>query len=140
MNESFARFVTGELIPHIEGRWNMEGNIQRAVVGTAMGGLTATWMVVRYPELIAYAGIQSPAYWFRTEIYSLCEQSSARPERIFMSTGLVHDSEEGARRMRDIFERKQWAYQYMTVNQGHSWGNWRDLIDDMLIYLFPMAN
>lgn len=53
-----------------------------------------------------------------------------------MSTGKIFDTEEGSRKMKSLLDKNACTYQYVEVNQGHSWGNWRDLIDDMLIYFF----
>jgi enterochelin esterase-like enzyme len=57
--------------------------------------------------------------------------------KIFLTTGVINDAQDGARKMRDILEKNTCAYQYSETNQGHSWGNWRDTLDDILIYFFP---
>jgi len=102
-----------------------------------MGGLTATWLSFTNPDIFHVAGVQSPTLVFKSDIYSICERSVKKPERIFLSTGLIHDAEESVRKLKAVLERIDCNYEYKAVNQGHSWGNWRDLIDDMLIYLFP---
>jgi len=38
--------------------------------------------------------------------------------------------------MKKILEQKEYPLKYIEVNEGHSWGNWRGLLDDMLIYFF----
>jgi enterochelin esterase family protein len=53
-----------------------------------------------------------------------------------MTTGAIHDAKEGTLKMKAILEKNTCTYEYREVNQGNSWGNWRDLIDDMLIYFF----
>jgi hypothetical protein len=54
-----------------------------------------------------------------------------------MTTGVMNDSEVEARRMKGILEKNLCTFQYTETNQGHSWGNFRDSIDDILIYFFP---
>jgi enterochelin esterase family protein len=54
-----------------------------------------------------------------------------------MSAGLMHDHHDGTLKMKVILERNTCTFEFKEVNQGHSWGNWRDQIDDMLIYFFP---
>ena len=57
-----------------------------------------------------------------------------------MSTGVIFDTEESARKMKKIFDEKGYPLKYFEVNEGHSWGNWRGLLDDMLIYFFGMPD
>jgi enterochelin esterase-like enzyme len=138
MNEKYMNFICGELIPLVEEKFTVaRGSSHRAIIGTSLGGLTAAWFAFARPDVFGMAGIQSPAFWFKPEIYSICDTAQSAPAKIFMSTGLIHDSEEGARKMKTILDKKNLRMKYKEVNQGHSWGNWRDLVDDMLIFLVP---
>ncbi len=138
MNEKFLSFVTSELIPKVEKQYTVSTDpAQRAIIGTSMGGLTAAYFAFSKPEVFGLAGIQSPAFWFKPEIYTVCDTPDRPPVKTFMTTGKINDTEEGARKMKDILAKNTCTYEYREVNQGHSWGNWRDLIDDMLIYFFP---
>jgi enterochelin esterase family protein len=42
--------------------------------------------------------------------------------------------------MKDVLEANSCIYTYREVNEGHSWGNWRRLIDDILIDLFAQTD
>ncbi|MEX1239973.1 MAG: alpha/beta hydrolase-fold protein [Cyclobacteriaceae bacterium] len=138
MNVKYRDFLIQELVPVVEGKYSIEKErSRRAVIGSALGGLSATWLAFSRPDLFGMAGIQSPAFWFKPEIYTLCENADSMPLKIFMTTGLIHDSEDGAMKMQQVFEKKNCPNLFRAVNQGHSWGNWRDLVDDMLVYLFP---
>jgi enterochelin esterase family protein len=140
MNEKYMAFLTTELLPALEGQLNPnDEEMQRAIIGTSLGGLSAACLSFSRPDLFSRAGIQSPAFWFKPEIYSICERADSPPEKIFLSTGLIHDAEESVRKIRGVLDRKQLPYELRTVNQGQSWGNWRDLLDDMLVFLFPVA-
>jgi len=139
MNEKYLNFVTLELMPQVESTYRISNEpSHRAVIGTSVGGISAAWLVFNRPDLLGMAGIQSPAFWVKPEIYGVCEKSQARPIKIFMTTGLIHDAEEGTLKMQEILDRKSCPNVFRAVNQGNSWGNWRDLLDDMLIYLFPV--
>src|SRR5688572_17371349 len=139
MNEKFLSFVTTELIPKVEKQYTVSTDpAQRAIIGTSMGGLTAAYFAFSKPDVFGLAGIQSPAFWFKPEIYTVCDNPDRPPVKTFMTTGKINDTEEGARKMKDILAKNTCTYEYREVNQGHSWGNWRDLIDDMLIYFFPV--
>jgi len=138
LNERYLNFITRELIPKVEGQYPISTDAKnRAILGTSMGGLTAAFFAFSKPDVFGLAGIQSPAFWFRPEIYTLCDSPENPPVKIFMTTGVIHDTQEGALKMRSILDKNTCNYQFTEVNQGHSWGNWRDLIDDILIYFFP---
>ncbi|HYC86124.1 MAG TPA: alpha/beta hydrolase-fold protein, partial [Chryseosolibacter sp.] len=137
MNENYLKFITDELIPLIEKGHNVSKKpAERAVLGTSMGGLSAAYFAFKRPDVFGLAGIQSPAFWFKPDIYSLCANNENPPVKTFMTTGLINDTEEGAKKMKAILDRNTCNYEYREVPQGHSWGNWRDLIDDILIYFF----
>ncbi len=88
--------------------------------------------------MFGLAGIQSPAFWFKPEIYTLCENPEKPPVKTYLTTGTINDTQEGAEKMQSILNKNTCTFQYREVHQGHSWGNWRDLIDDVLIYFFPV--
>lgn len=137
MNENYLRFMTEELLPTVENNYPVSTHASdRAVLGTSMGGLTAAYLAFSKPNLFGLAGIQSPAFWFRPEIYTVCDNPEKPPVKVFMSTGTINDAQEGALKMREILEKNTCTYKYEEVHQSHSWGNWRDQLDDVLIYFF----
>lgn len=141
MNEKYLSFLTDELMPRIEAMYGVSKDPgHRAVLGTSMGGLSAAYFAFAKPGVFGLAGIQSPAFWFRPEIFTLCDNPGNPPIKTFMTSGSINDRVEGAQRMKAILDKNTCTYQYREVNQGHSWGNWRDLIDDILIYFFPPLN
>jgi enterochelin esterase-like enzyme len=138
MNTKYLAFFTGEFVPFIESRLNVSQQAtQRGILGTSMGGLTAAYFAFSKPELFGLAGVQSPAFWFKPEIYTLCDQADSPPVKIFMTSGSIHDTREGAVKMKSILEKNTCTFEYKETNQGHSWGNFRDSIDDILVYFFP---
>jgi enterochelin esterase-like enzyme len=138
MNTKYLAFFTGEFVPFIESRLNVSQQAhQRGILGTSMGGLAAAYFAFSKPELFGLAGIQSPAFWFKPEIYTFCDQADSPPVKIFMTSGLIHDANEGAVKMKSILEKNTCTYEYKETNQSHSWGNFRDTIDDILVYFFP---
>jgi enterochelin esterase-like enzyme len=139
MNEKYLDFFVNELITEVEAKYSVSKKPEeRAIIGTSMGGLTAAYFSFSRPDVFGLAGIQSPAFWFRPEIYTMCDNPEKPPVKVFMTTGVINDTEEGARKMKAILDKNTCTYQYKEVNQGHSWGNWRDLLDDILIYFFPV--
>ena len=136
MNDGYLNFITRELVPHVESKLLTAAYpYSRAIMGNSAGGLFAAWLAFSRPELFPLAGIQSPSFTFQPKIYAFCETAVKQPFKIFMTSGLIHDGEETTRKMKEILEKRSCIFEYREVNQGHSWGNWRDLSDDMLVYL-----
>jgi enterochelin esterase family protein len=137
LNDRFVEFITNELIPDVDASYKTKSSADaRAIMGTSLGGLNAAYVGVKASDKISLIGIHSPSFWYRPQIYSMYESSPVLPLKIFMSTGVISDTEEGARRMKAILEKKAYKLEYHEINEGHSWGNWRSMIDDILIYFF----
>lgn len=139
MNSKYLDFFVGELIPHIEKKYPVADNAsQRAIMGTSMGGLTSTYFAFARPDIFGLAVIQSPAFWTKPQIYQLCSNPASPKMKISMTAGLINDTSKESRKMKDILAASSCDYHYREVNEGHSWGNWRNLIDDVLIDLFAL--
>ncbi len=134
MNEKYLSFFIKELIPAVENIFPaLKKPSERGILGTSMGGLTAAYFAFKRPEVFGLAGIQSPAFGIRPEIYTLCDSLSGPKVKVFLTTGLISDAGEGSLRMKEILRKNACTYQYRETQEGHSWGNWRNLIDDILI-------
>jgi enterochelin esterase family protein len=53
-----------------------------------------------------------------------------------MSVGTIWDGYYYARQLRDVLEANEYSLLYVEVADEHAWGNWRALLDDLLIYFF----
>ncbi len=137
MNSTYLDFFVKELIPEIEKSYPVATeSSQRAILGTSMGGLTSTYFAFARPDIFGMAGIQSPAFWTKPQIYQLCSNPSAPKMKISMTSGLINDTSKESRKMKELLAASSCEYHYREVNEGHSWGNWRNLLDDVLIDLF----
>jgi enterochelin esterase-like enzyme len=138
MNENYLNFFIDEFLPIIEANYPVSKKAEeRGILGTSMGGLTAAYFSFSRPDVFGLAGIQSPAFWFKPAIYNTCDNPEKPPVKVFMTTGTVNDAQEGALKMKTILDKNTCTYQYKEVNEGHSWGNWRNLLDDILVYFYP---
>ena len=133
----YLLFFTEELIPVIENKYSISGDSEnRAILGTSLGGLNATFFGFSRPDLFKKIGIQAPAFWYRKEIYNLVKTTEFPDPKIFMTVGTIGDNIKDARLMKTIFEEKGYDFEYLEVNEGHSWGAWRTQLDEILIYFF----
>ncbi|MBC7923341.1 MAG: esterase family protein [Ferruginibacter sp.] len=137
LHQPYVGFVTRELIPRIDGTYPTNPAADaRAILGTSLGGLNAAYFGAEASDYFRLIGIHSPAFWYRPAIYQRYERSPRLPLKIYMSTGVINDTEDGARRMKAILTAKGYSLRYQEVNEGHSWGNWRGLVDEVLVYFF----
>ena len=147
-NPGFAAFVADELVPAIDAAYRTRPDRDsRVILGTSLGGLFSAYLGVQHPDVFGRLAIHSPAFWASEgsswagtwsgpSIYRRMAESPATFS-IAMSTGTVHDTQDGARRMRDVIGRRDDALFYDEVPEGHSWGNWRGTLDDLLTALLP---
>jgi enterochelin esterase family protein len=141
LNPRFADFVAQELTAYIDSTYRTRADADgRAILGTSMGGLFAAYLGTRHSDRFHLLGIQSPAFSYNHQIYSLYAGAAVMPLRIAMTTGVIHDTEEGARRMHKVLSDKGYAFDYREVNESHSWGNWRALVDEILLYFWGGEN
>lgn len=138
-NPDFAAFVGDELVPVIDGDYRTNTNAShRAILGTSLGGLNAAYFGAVRPDVFGLLAIQSPAFHAGSDIYALYRDHPARDLRIHMTWGTINDVGSAGERMADILSDKGYDLQTVIVNEGHSWGAWRALLDDALIYFWGL--
>ncbi|MFN7118497.1 MAG: alpha/beta hydrolase-fold protein [Saprospiraceae bacterium] len=136
-NEKFLQFFKQELIPTIDKQFKTSTKAaDRGILGTSFGGVNSTYFMLKASDTFGMIGINSPAYWIRMSLIEDIIRSPRLPVKVFLSTGAVSDGEEIARIVRTALQDKGYPLQYIEVNQGHSWGQWRTLMDDLLLYFF----
>lgn len=161
--EKFAQFITQELVPTIDAQYHTAATPRaRVLVGASFGGVFGTYAALRYPEVFGNLAAFSPAYWvidnpnsagggattgaqrmndFITRAYN-CGASAVpcptAPQKIFYSSGIpgwdVGDLNPRAQALRargDMVE-------IFTTPEGHNWGTWGGLTDEMLEYFFAV--
>ena len=134
-NIKYADFVADELVPVIDAQHRTNASPSaRAILGTSLGGWNAAFFGLERSDVFKLIAIHSPA--FNSAIIQSYESSPLLPLKIFMSTGVIYDTEDQARSMKSVFDQKGYPLLYREVNEGHSWGNWRALIEEPLVYFF----
>lgn len=135
-NANYTAFFKNELIPAIDKSFKTENNPnQRAILGTSYGGNCAAYFGLQIPDVFKLIAPQSPS--FNSNIISLYTQANLLNfNKVFITTGVINDTESYANQLEQILISKNVAYQYIKVNEGHSWGNWSALLDDILLYFY----
>jgi len=135
-NINYANFFENELIPYIDAHYKTNPDAQtRAILGTSYGGNNAAWFGYQIPETFKLIAAQSPA--FQSNVLSLYSGTTTLGmAKFFITTGVIYDTELYANQFEEILLSKGIPYKYVKVNEGHSWGNWSALLDDILLYFF----
>ncbi|MDX1532089.1 MAG: alpha/beta hydrolase-fold protein, partial [Rhodothermales bacterium] len=145
-NPDFAAFVAEELVAHVDATYRTRPERDaRTILGTSLGGLFSAYLGVLHPDVFGHLAIQSPAfwvsenpqYWDGPSIYEMVAGAEDGAFDVYMSTGTINDTQAGAQQMRTVFEAHGHDLTYREVPEGHSWGNWRALLDEVLIALVP---
>ncbi len=138
LNPEFADFVALELVPVIDQQYStLRKATGRCILGTSLGGINSAYFGIKHPQIFGNIAIHSPAFWYKPQIKDMYSTAPRLPLKVYMTTGTIGDAEKETRQMKAILEEKGYPLLYKEVNEGHSWGNWRALIDDMLIYFYP---
>ena len=134
-NNKFADFVADELASTIDANYKTNPSPDaRAILGTSLGGWNSAFFGATRSDKFHLIGIHSPA--FDDNVISAYKNLEKLPLKVFMSTGVVYDTQDRARAMKAVMEDKGYPLEYIEVNEGHSWGNWRALIEEPLVYFF----
>jgi enterochelin esterase family protein len=139
LNPDFVAFVAAELVPVIDQHWKTSTDrADRGILGTSLGGLNSAWFALEAEETFRRIAIQSPAFQAGGgAILPLYEAAPRLDVDIFLSWGTFHDLGATTAQFQAILDDKGYAYDHVVVNEGHSWGNWRALLDDVLLSFWP---
>ena len=139
LNRKFVDFVVDELVPVIDGQYSASTDrMDRGMLGTSLGGLNSMWFGYAAHESFGRIGIQSPAFHAGDgRIVGLMEDAPKLDIDIFLTYGTFHDFGENTERMLKVLDAKGYDYGLKIVNEGHSWGNWSALLDDILMRFWP---
>jgi enterochelin esterase family protein len=136
LSDNFLRAMVEELLPVIAARYRVSDSPDgTAIMGASLGGLTATYAVWRRPDVFGVALIQSPAYWWEDEkLLRMMTKTPARGGRFWIETGIYHDAQAVAPKIRDLLRSQGRAVAYSEVSQGHNWTHWQSCVPAALRY------
>lgn len=135
-NAAFADFMQ-MLATSIDMEYSTDNRAsRRLILGTSLGGQAALFTAIKNPTGLVEFGLvaaQSPS--FDDPLLDLYRQEMTRPLNIWISVG-TPEWDIDITALRTVIERRGYQLTTVQVNEGHSWGNWRGLLDDMLIHFF----
>lgn len=152
-NPVFADFMAKELYPLVVKEVGLSVGAERTVLaGSSYGGLAATTVAMRHPEVFGNVLSMSGSFWWsppgtpedRQEYVAGQVASGPKlPLRVFLSAGLFETSAHGtagildtSRHLRDVLAAKGIPVVYRDYAGGHDYLVWQGVISDGLIALF----
>jgi len=138
MSDTFVTALTLELRPRLLKKYRIsEAPGQTAIMGASLGGLIATYVAYKHPDIFGLVAAQSPSYWWSEgRVIKLLKEGPMRSLKFYIDTGTIRDAEIEARKMKSILEEKGYPLVYSEYPEGHNWANWRARIDDILMYFW----
>jgi enterochelin esterase family protein len=136
-NVNFASFLAEELVTEIDANYKTSANASdRIILGTSLGGLNSAFIALEKPNVFKNIAMHSPALWYNNQsvLNRFNNADNISTLKFYISTGTINDTEEEAADLKSKLASKTIDHYYIAVNEGHSWGNWRARIKDMLVY------
>lgn len=99
--DTYLEFIVKTLKPEIDKKYRTKPNAKNTtIMGSSLGGLTAFYAILKYPEIFGKAGVFSPAFWInRKEIFELSENTKKLKAKIYFLCG---DNEGDADMIADL--------------------------------------
>ncbi|MDZ7386780.1 MAG: alpha/beta hydrolase-fold protein, partial [candidate division KSB1 bacterium] len=136
--EALAGFICAELLPWVERRYHVSRDARlRASIGASNGGNISLWLGLHYPEQFGTIAAQSS--YVEAEVATRFREGKKLPLRIYLDVG-TYDIPlliPLVRTLRQILVARGYEVLYQEFHEGHSWGNWRAHLDDILEWSFP---
>jgi enterochelin esterase family protein len=150
---AFADYMSGEMITWIRQHWRVSTDPSQTILtGCSRGGLGATYVAWKHPEIFGNVLTQSGAFWRGNEGGMsdpewLTQQFRASPKvdlRFYIAVGAEETHRtpggpifiEANRHLAQALEAKGYAVRYLEVSGGaHDPLHWRFQLPEGLIYL-----
>lgn len=144
INEEYRRFIMSKLIPLIDETYSTtDSPSNRCIMGVCLGGLASLHIAMHNSDYFSKCAVQSaPFRYNQGSILSLISEEEIKPVRMYVDCGTFetsvggHDILEGSREAKQLLTSKGYQLSYHEYNEGHSWGNWRTHLDDILKIFF----
>lgn len=149
--DEYVKFLTGELIPFIDEKYKTSRTANdRAVSGISAGGSISLLTAITHPEYFSMAAGQSST--ITENLFDVVENINFKNEeagklKLYLDVGR-YDLLSGAidqssfLYLNQMLDKKLTAknvdHHFKIYNDGHQWANWRERIDDILIYFFGL--
>jgi enterochelin esterase-like enzyme len=153
-DERHARFLTDELVPHLERVLPLDRRPQaRGLMGASFGAVAALSTAWHRPGFYGRLLLQSGSFAFADigqrnhrgplfdPVVQFVNRFRSRPvavsERVFVTCGIYESLIYENRSVVPVLSATGMDVRYVEAADGHNWENWRDRLREGLSWLFP---
>ena len=143
--DDYLRFVTDELLPHIDRHYRTDGT-RRAMMGPGSAGVTAVYAALKHPEIFQRAAVQS-FYPIEPASEAIPEMmgGAQKPEMIYVvwsnhdyDLGEDRRADEASRALIEQLKEAGIPVTEQVANYSPGWGGWRGQHDEVLRALWAL--
>lgn len=142
----YLDFIVNTLKPSIDKKYRTKTDkTHTLIIGSSLGGLTAFYATLKYPEVFGKAGVFSPAFWInRKDIITLTEQTQKIKAKYYFLCGDKEGDDDSMVKdlntMENIINTKRCSCKHLnkkTIIKGgqHNEKLWRDGFVKALLWL-----
>jgi len=145
LNDKYMKFIADELVPYIDSHYStLRGPSSRGIMGASYGGLISTYIAYNRSDVFGMCAGQSSYFSAHNDLMiNVIRDGPKKDIRFYVDCGTFETIVSGisgfvdaSRRMRDAMLAKGYDLMYQEFHEGHSWGNWRARIEDILKFFF----
>ena len=139
LNDQYIAMLTQELIPRIDSTYRtLTAPEHRGIMGASLGGVISLYAGLTAPDYFRFIAGQSSALWIENQkIIALFKTRSLPQLTIYLDWGTFETGMGDIHQeLIQILKEKNHRVQAAHFPEGHSWGNWRAHIDNILIYFW----
>lgn len=130
-NADFADFVADDLMPTIDAAYRTDARREaRTILGTSYGGFFSAYFGAYRADVVQNLILQSPA--IGRPLIDVYVDFPLQEQNIVITGGTFFD-DQGPDALATALEGAGYDFEYLKVNDGHSWGAWRGQLDDVLV-------
>jgi len=137
LKEVYGEFIAHTLFSYLYKNYHVSDDPEdHAVIGASNGGNISLWLGFHYPELCRKIGAQSP--YVEDELQDAFKISDTLPLMLYINIGKydIPKLKEITAQFIPILSEKDYDFIFEEFPEGHSWGNWRAHLKDILIGFF----
>lgn len=141
-NRHYADFFRDTLLPAVQQQYQpSEARADRTILGVSFGAVNAACFGLLLTDQFGNVAMQSPGNQDHIAVLTkLYKQQPLLPLKMSLSFGTLNDNLGAGRKFHRLLQEKGYAVDYQEVRFGHNWHNWQPLLDDVLLYFFPIQS
>ncbi len=138
LKSAFAAFMVEELMPYVDSHYRTSKNpSRRATIGASNGGNIALYLGLHHPDVFGKIAAQSSNV--QVPIFTGFLNGPKLNLQFYLDVGRYDIPEliPLVQNLHQLLTSRGYLCRYRVFNEGHSWGNWRAHLDQVLEFFFP---